>query len=85
MAKYTVFITKTVQKQLKNLPDDIADKLEQKMLLLEDDPRPPDCKKLKGIVGFRVRVDNYRFIYEIRDKILVILILKVGHRKDVYF
>ena len=84
MAKYEVFITTTVQKQLKNLPDDIADKLEQKMLLLEDDPRPPDCKKLKGRVGFRVRAGNYRFIYEIRDKVLVILILKVGHRKDIY-
>jgi len=84
MAKYTVFITTTVQKQLKNLPDDIADKLEQKMLLLEDDPRPPDCKMLKGRVGFRIRVGNYRFIYEIRDKLLVILILKVGHRKDIY-
>jgi mRNA interferase RelE/StbE len=54
------------------------------MLLLEDDPRPTDCKKLKGRVGFRVRAGNYRFIYEIRDKVLVILILKVGHRKDIY-
>jgi mRNA interferase RelE/StbE len=84
MAKYTVFITKSVQKQLQNLPDEIAGKIEQKMLQLEDDPRPIDCKKLRGRDGFRVRVGNYRIIYEVKDKILVVVILKVGHRKDIY-
>lgn len=45
MAKYEVFITKTVQKRLKKLPNKIADKLETQMLQLEDNPRPPYCKK----------------------------------------
>lgn len=84
MDKYTVFITKTVQKQLNRLPNDLADKLEQKMLLLEEDPRPYDSKKLKGRDAYRLRLGNYRFIYEVRDKVLVVLVLKVGHRKDVY-
>lgn len=84
MAKYTVLITKTVQKQLNRLPDDLADRLEQKMLSLEEDPRPYDCRKLKGREAYRLRLGNYRFIYEVSDKVLVVLVLKVGHRKDVY-
>lgn len=54
------------------------------MLLLEENPRPADCKKLKGRDAYRLRDGNYRFIYEVRDNVLVVLVLKVGHRKDIY-
>ena len=82
--KYTVVITKSVQKQLSKLPGDIADQLETRMLQLEDNPRPFGCEKLKGRDGYRIRVGNYRIIYEIQDNILVVTILKVGDRKDIY-
>ncbi|MCF8338671.1 MAG: type II toxin-antitoxin system RelE/ParE family toxin [Bacteroidales bacterium] len=84
MAKYEVFITKTVQKQLKKLPNKIADKLETQMLQLEDNPRPTHCKKLSGREAYRIRVGNYRFIYIIKDKILLVNVIKVGHRKNIY-
>lgn len=84
MAKYTVVITKTVQRQLKRLPGNIADKLEQKMIQLEDEPRPLECKKLKGRDAYRIRMGKYRFIYEVKDNILIITVIKVGHRKDIY-
>lgn len=81
---YTVIITKTVQKTLSKLPDRVASKLESTMLSLEANPRPNGCKKLKGREAYRVREGDYRIIYEIEDKILRVLVLDVGHRKDIY-
>jgi mRNA interferase RelE/StbE len=82
--KYAVVITKSVQKQLAKLPNKIADELETNMLQLEDNPRPFGYEKLKNREGYRIRVGNYRFIYEIQDSILVVTILKVGDRKNIY-
>ena len=84
MPNYSVLITKTAQKQLNKLPNSVANKLEEKMLLLEDDPRPPGCTKLTGKEAYRIRVGNYRIIYEIADDILIVTVIKTGHRKDVY-
>jgi mRNA interferase RelE/StbE len=84
MPKYTVVITKSVQKQLAKLPNKMANELEARMLQLEDNPRPFGYEKLKGREGYRIRVGNYRFIYEIQDNILVVTVLKVGDRKDIY-
>jgi mRNA interferase RelE/StbE len=54
--------------------------------LLADNPRPDGCKKLKGEVNlYRIRVfNNYRVVYEIQDRKLVVTVVKVGHRRDVY-
>lgn len=84
MSNYTILITKTVQKQLQKLPGDLADKLEARMLTLEINPRPPGCKKLSNVNAYRIRTGNYRIIYEIRDDILIVVVIKTGHRKDVY-
>jgi len=54
------------------------------MLALENDPRPPGCKKLKGRLGYRIRVGDYRIIYEIQDKILLVTVLDVGNRSEIY-
>ena len=54
------------------------------MLQLEDNPRPTHCKKLSGREAYRIRVGNYRFIYIIKDKILLVNVIKVGHRKNIY-
>ena len=52
---------------------------------LATDPRPPGCRKLTGLDDvFRVRVGRYRVLYSIEDRRLVIIVLKVGDRKDVY-
>lgn len=51
---------------------------------LAENPRPQGCKKLKGRLGYRVRVGDYRIIYEIFDTILVIEVIDLGHRKDIY-
>ncbi len=82
--RYTVVITKTVQKLLSKLPDRTASKLEAAMLLLENNPRPNGCKKLKGRDAYRIREGDYRIIYEIEDNILHVLVIDVGHRRDIY-
>lgn len=82
--RYVVVITRTVQKVLLKLPPITATKLENKMLKLQDDPRPPGCKKLKGRDAYRIREGVYRMIYEVKDNILTVIIIDVGHRKDIY-
>jgi mRNA interferase RelE/StbE len=51
---------------------------------LESDPRPSDVKKLKNHDAWRIRVGDYRVIYEIRDRDLIVVVIKVGHRREVY-
>lgn len=84
MSKYTVQLTKKAQKQL----DKISDSLSQPILAaignLADDPRPHGFKKLKSRKGYRIRVGDYRVIYDIFDLELIIDVIALGHRKDVY-
>jgi len=84
MSKYTVVITKSVQKLLSKMPDKLADQLENAMLNLEENPRPFGNKKLKGRNAYRIREGDYRIIYEIEDKIITVTVTNVSHRKDVY-
>lgn len=84
MAKYTAVLTKKVQKQLDKLPDDIAELLFNAILSLEENPKPVGNKKLKGRDGYRVRIGNYRIIYDLFDKELIIDVIALGHRKDIY-
>jgi mRNA interferase RelE/StbE len=51
---------------------------------LEIQPRPPGCKKLRGEKAWRIRIGDYRVIYEIHDKVLQIVLIIVGHRREVY-
>jgi mRNA interferase RelE/StbE len=82
--KYQVIITRSVQKTLLKLPDKIAAKLEAAMLKLEDNPRPPGCKKLKNRDSYRIREGDYRIIYDIEDKVLKVIVVDAGHRRDIY-
>ncbi|WP_373456907.1 type II toxin-antitoxin system RelE/ParE family toxin [Chryseobacterium sp. MDT2-18] len=51
---------------------------------MQEDPRPVGCKKLKGRDSYRIRIGNYRVIYEIFDSELIIDVIILGHRKDIY-
>jgi mRNA interferase RelE/StbE len=81
---YKIEIKKSAQKELKNLPDKALKKVIEKIGSLVANPRPAGCKKLSGDEKYRIRIGNYRVLYSIEDEILVIFIVKVGHRKDVY-
>ena len=82
--RYRVILAKSVQKELDRLPDDIANRILARLAELETNPRPPDVKKLKGRSAWRIRVRDYRVIYEIHDRELQILVITVGHRREVY-
>ena len=78
---YTVVVTEKVKKILLRLPSSIASRIENSLLKLEENPRPPGSKKLKGRAGYRLRIGDYRVIYEIEDNILRVIVIDVGHRK----
>jgi mRNA interferase RelE/StbE len=81
---YRVVLTRAAQKQLDDLPDDIAARITARLENLAADPRPADVKKLKGREGWRIRVGDYRVLYTIQDNVLLILVVRIAHRRDVY-
>lgn len=82
--RYQVILPKSVQKELNRLPDEIANRILARLSALETNPRPPDVKKLKGRDAWRIRVGDYRVIYEIHDRVLQIIVITVGHRREIY-
>jgi len=84
MASYSLTFAKGVRKDFKGIPRKDVERILGRITLLEENPRPPDSKKLVGSDSYRIRIGNYRVIYDIHDEVLVILVLKVGHRKNVY-
>ena len=84
MPTYQVQISKKAEKQLDKLSDAIADLILAAIEKLADNPRPQGYIKLKQRDGYRIRVGNYRVIYEIFDKNLIVDVIAVGDRKDVY-
>ncbi len=84
MARYKLSFRRSVAKDLRLLPKRDVARILKCFRLLSEDPRPPGCEKLSGQERYRYRQDRYRIIYEIRDEELVIIVVKVGHRKDVY-
>jgi mRNA interferase RelE/StbE len=82
---YTLEISKTFEKALLNLPQKIVERILIAVQALAENPRPSGCKKLKGSkTDYRIRIGDYRVIYSIEDEKLVVLVLNVGHRKDIY-
>jgi mRNA interferase RelE/StbE len=82
--RYRVILPKSVQKELDRLPDDVVTRILARLTELEGNPRPADVKKLKGRDAWRTRVGDYRIIYAIHDRELQILLVTVGHRREVY-
>ena len=85
--KYRIEIAEKIEKQFIRLNKKDKQRIIEKIDSLAKDPRPDDCKKLKGKQRpplYRVRSGNYRIIYSIQDEVLLILVVEIGHRKDVY-
>lgn len=84
MSTFTVRIEKTPRKFLKTLQISDRKRIDIALTLLADNPMPPKAKKLAGRNGYRIRVGDYRIIYEIQKSVLVILIIDIGHRREIY-
>jgi mRNA interferase RelE/StbE len=82
---YQIVIQSAAQRQLKKLTPEVQKALIAVIENLAIDPRPAGCKKLKGRGDeYRVRWGNYRIIYQVEDRALIIRVIKVGHRRDIY-
>ncbi len=85
MARYSLEIARTAEKQLRKLPADARTRVVRSMLALGEEPYPTGFRKLTGYDDvFRIRVGVYRVLYSVSGRRLVIIILKIGHRKDIY-
>jgi len=84
MASYEVQFRKSVSKDLDPIPKRDVQRIVAAIAALADNPQPPQAIKLTGSEKYRLRCGVYRVLYEIRDDVLVVCIVKVGHRKDVY-
>ncbi|WP_017318765.1 type II toxin-antitoxin system RelE family toxin [Mastigocladopsis repens] len=83
--KLIIVISKSVQKQIDDLPNDVRERVVEKIQNLADEPRPDGVIKLKGSDNeYRIRVGDYRVRYEIDDESQLVQLLQCKHRKDVY-
>ena len=81
---YAVFILRRAQKELAELPFEVYERVKGDIQNLGKEPRPQGCKKLTGREGWRIRVGDYRIVYEIDDARSVVTVLDIGHRPDIY-
>jgi mRNA interferase RelE/StbE len=85
MTKYRIEVSATAERQLKKIQREDAVRILRSMSLLASEPRPDGCRKMSGYDHlYRIRVGNYRVIYEITEKQIVVVILKIGRRREGY-
>ena len=86
METYRIKILRTAQKELASLPKAIRIRIGRKIDSLQANPTPQGVKLLKGKEreAYRVRVEDYRILYQIKKDILTVLVIKIGHRREVY-
>jgi mRNA interferase RelE/StbE len=82
--KYALLILPRAQREIASIRSPDREKIIHAIRQLQNDPRPNHCRKLAGRQGWRIRVGNYRVLYEIDDSARSVTILHVGHRRDVY-
>ncbi len=85
MNEYKILWKKSAVKELKKIPNHFADKIYDVISELSINPRPDSCKNMVSLSKhYRLKVGDYRVVYSIEDKILIIEIIRIAHRKDVY-
>ena len=81
---YTVVITEYAIRQLKKVNRQMVTKLRESIVSLATDPRPYNHIKLTNVEAYRIRVGNYRIVYEINDNVLTLMVIEVSDRKETY-
>jgi mRNA interferase RelE/StbE len=84
VAKYDLLIKPSAVKELEELPRKDRMRIAQKIQELAVEPRPHGCEKLSAEEKYRIRQGNYRIVYSVNDREQAVLVMKVGHRKEVY-
>jgi len=82
---YEVYVGGVARRDLDRLPDRVFDRIAPHVNALGENPRPHGCRKMEGALrDWRLRVGNYRVIYEIDDDARRVIILRVKHRREAY-
>jgi mRNA interferase RelE/StbE len=81
---YEILIRRSAEKEIRDLPHEVRSRIVARIRTLAANPRPAGCEKLAGRDAYRIRIGLYRVIYTIEDRRLVIEVVRVAHRKEVY-
>jgi mRNA interferase RelE/StbE len=84
VSRYRVEVRPAAVRALRNIDRNARPRIEGAIALLAEDPRPPASRPLRGRDGYRVRVGDYRIIYTIQDDVLLIVVVTLGHRREIY-
>jgi mRNA interferase RelE/StbE len=82
---YELYVERTTERDLKALPAQVFRRVISHINVLSQNPRPPGCHKITGSKSdWRIRIGDYRVIYEIDDKAKIVRVMRVGHRREIY-
>jgi mRNA interferase RelE/StbE len=81
---YRIELRPAAVRALRKIDSDMRGRVQGAIALLAQDPRPPAARALQGRPGLRVRVGDYSIIYTVSDDVLLVVVVTVGHRRDVY-
>lgn len=81
---YTIKLTRQARRDLDRLPERIQQWAIRIIDELAEEPRPSSCKRLRGGLGYSIRHGDYRLVYDIQDNVLVVIVVRIAHRRDVY-
>ena len=84
MSAYRIELRPVAVRALRKLDPQVRHRIQGAIALLAEDPRPPGARALQGRPGFRVRVGDYRIIYTVEDGVLLVVVVRIGHRRDIY-
>jgi len=84
MGSFEIIFKQSVAKDLRQIPKKDVARILKRIESLKTEPRPPGVEKLSGREKYRIRQGVYRILYEVRNEELIIVVVKIGHRRDVY-
>jgi mRNA interferase RelE/StbE len=84
VSTYRVELRPAAVRALRKLDPQVRGRIQGAIALLAQDPRPPAARALQGRPGFRVRIGDYRIIYTVADDVLLVVVVTLGHRREIY-
>ncbi len=84
MEEYRIRINRSAAKELKRIEKKDQQRIVERIQKLSNDPRPPGCKKLSGEEKYRIRQGSYRILYQIFDELVIIVVVRIAHRREVF-